>query len=72
MELFEDFDPVDFREVCNNHKELPKIQDLAKILRDILENDPKQILIDYLRSIVLADGHFDPEAWDLGVATTVI
>ncbi len=61
MKLFDGFDPVDFRAYCENHKELPSPKSLAEILKEILDDKEKQIILDYLRAISEADGNVDPD-----------
>lgn len=60
-ELFKDFDPVDFREACSGHDELPAAGRLAGLLRDLLDDDQKMSMFRYLNAIAVADGHVDPK-----------
>ncbi len=60
-QLFEGFDPVDFREMCDRHTDLPASDKLAAVLKDVLSEDHKEALIAYLEEIAKADGVVDPK-----------
>lgn len=59
--LFEDFDPVEFRETCNNLNEIPNIEQLSEFLAEILEPDQKSLVLQYLKAIAQADGEISSE-----------
>lgn len=64
-ELFSHFDPVDFREACNAHEELPAINRLAGFLKETLDEDQRSTIFAYLNAIAEADGDIDPREQDL-------
>ncbi|MEO1448197.1 MAG: TerB family tellurite resistance protein, partial [Bacteroidota bacterium] len=55
------FDEAAFRLVVNGHKEIPAIKDLATLLKDLLNEDGKQLVFRYLLAIASADGMVSPE-----------
>jgi Zn-dependent protease with chaperone function/uncharacterized tellurite resistance protein B-like protein len=60
--LFEDFDSVEFREYCNNPGQIPDVMKLAEAMKEVLEDEHKELIITYLRAISEADGSAsDPE-----------
>jgi Zn-dependent protease with chaperone function/tellurite resistance protein len=61
VKLFDGFDPVDFRAYCENHEELPNPKSLAEVLKELLTDSEKKILLDYLKAISEADGDVDPD-----------
>jgi Zn-dependent protease with chaperone function/tellurite resistance protein len=61
MNIFDGFDSVDFRAYCENHNELPSPKSLAEVLKDVLNDNEKKIILDYLRAISEADGDVDPD-----------
>ena len=61
MKLFDGFDPVDFRAYCEGHKDLPSPKNLAEVLKEILNDNEKKLILDYLRAISEADGDVDPD-----------
>jgi Zn-dependent protease with chaperone function/tellurite resistance protein len=61
VRLLEDFDSVEFREVCNNLHELPDVIALAGILARVLKDEHKSIVLQYLSAIAGADGQVSPE-----------
>lgn len=62
---FADFDPVDFRDCCNNPEDLPDAEKIADYLNDILTDDQKQSVLRYLNEIAAADGEVADEEFDL-------
>ena len=54
--IFADFDDAEFYKVLGNHKHLPKVADLAKMLADILEDKEKSLVFGYLAEIAASDG----------------
>ena len=64
-QLFTQFDPVDFRETCNAHEELPAIKRLAGFLKETLDEDQRSTIFAYLNAIAEADGDIDPREQDL-------
>jgi Zn-dependent protease with chaperone function/tellurite resistance protein len=59
--LLEDFDSVEFREVCNNLHEVPDVQALSELLANVLEDEHKSLILRYLNAIAGADGEVSPE-----------
>jgi tellurite resistance protein len=59
--LLEDFDSVDFREVCNNLHEVPDVTALSELLASVLEDEHKSLILRYLNAIAAADGQVSPE-----------
>ena len=57
--LISEFDSVDFRETCNLN-DLPKFVDLVDLLKDVLDQEMKDILYKYLEEIAKADGTVSP------------
>jgi len=60
-QLFEDFDSVEFREVCNNLAETPDIQALSELLANVLEDEHKTLILRYLKAIAEADDDVSSE-----------
>lgn len=56
QKLFEDFDSVEFREYCNDPDQIPDIVKLSEALGEVLENEHKDLVIQYLHAISEADG----------------
>lgn len=54
--LFEDFDSVEFREYCNNPEQIPDVEQLSAAMKEVLEDEHKDLVIQYLRAISEADG----------------
>lgn len=63
--LIEDFDAVDFREVCNNPTEQPDVQELTELWTSALGDDQKSHILRYLTAIAEADGEVAPEEQSL-------
>lgn len=59
--LFDGFDPIEFREACENVGDLPSASELAVVLNDVLEQDMKREVVSYLRAISEADEEVAPE-----------
>lgn len=59
--LFEDFDSVEFREYCNHPEQITDVASLSKAMRDVLENEHKDLIIKYLRAISEADGNLSDD-----------
>lgn len=59
--LFEDFDSVEFREYCNIPEQIPDIVNLSEALNDVLTDEHKGMVINYLRAISEADGDVSKE-----------
>ena len=61
QQLFEDFDSVEFREYCNSPEQIPDVVELSKALSEVLEDEHKAVVINYLRAISEADGNVSEE-----------
>jgi len=61
QKLFEDFDSVEFREYCNDPDQIPDVAELSKAMREVLEDEHKDLIIQYLRAISEADGNVSKE-----------
>ncbi len=59
--LFEEFDSVEFREYCNNHEQIPDVAKLSEAMSEVLEDEHKDLIINYLRAISEADGNVSEE-----------
>ncbi len=59
--LFNDFDSVDFRNVCKNLDSLPNFQDIIDLLKPILEEDLKIGIYNYLNEIANSDNDLAKE-----------
>ena len=59
QKLFEDFSPRKLRSKLSNAKKMPDPQDLALMLRDVLEYDAKRAICTYLWMIAASDGNVD-------------
>jgi len=57
--LFEDFDNIDFRSCCDNYKDLPNFVNTLTILKDIINEEQKLGIYNYLKSVSEADGDID-------------
>lgn len=56
--IFDNFNVQEFRETLN--KKIPSNHDLTIILKDILDDEGKVIILSYLTEIAKSDGHMDP------------
>jgi tellurite resistance protein len=61
QKLFEDFDSVEFREYCNDPEQIPDVAALLEAMREVLEDEHKDLVIQYLRAISEADGNVSKE-----------
>ena len=57
--LISEFDSVDFREACKSG-DLPDFVDLVDLLKDVLDQEMKDLLYRYLEEIAKADGLVSP------------
>jgi len=57
--IFSDFDEAAFRLILKNQKELPSVNDLTTLLKDVLNEEGKVVLFQYLLAIAQSDGHVD-------------
>lgn len=55
-EMFEDFDPIEFREYCSRDDIFDKSDEIAEAISPILDGDAKKILLDALQAVAEADG----------------
>lgn len=60
-EVFEGFDEAALRLILQNSKDIPAAEDLARMLRDVLDNDGKTKVMVFLSEIAIADGNVSPE-----------
>jgi uncharacterized tellurite resistance protein B-like protein len=60
-EVFEGFDEAALRLILQNSKDIPAAEDLAGMLRDVLDNDGKTKVMVFLSEIAIADGSVSPE-----------
>lgn len=56
-QLIEGFDPLDFREICRGTVDLPEIEMISGILKDVLDEAHKRAILEYLEAIAHADGN---------------
>ena len=49
--LFQDFDPVDFRERCNNPDDIPDVEKLTEIIGAMVTEEGKALILKYLKAI---------------------
>ena len=57
QQLFEDFDSVEFREYCNDSELIPDVVQLSESLGEVLEDEHKELIMNYLRDISEVDGN---------------
>jgi Zn-dependent protease with chaperone function/uncharacterized tellurite resistance protein B-like protein len=57
--LFEDYDPVEFREYINHPENIPDIDDLTQIIGDVLPEEEKILILKYLKAISEVDKDVD-------------
>lgn len=71
--LFGDFDEERFRVLWERHARLPSPMDLAPLLREVLDRDQKDAVLDFLLEIARADRHVDDreDALLVGVAASM-
>jgi uncharacterized tellurite resistance protein B-like protein len=60
-EVFDNFDEAALRMIVEHGKGLPPVEDLAMMLRDVIDQEAKEKVMVYLSEIALADGHVAPE-----------
>ena len=60
-EVFGEFDEAALRMIVMDGKDLPPVEDLASMLRDVLDDEAKDKVMVYLAEIAMADGHVAPE-----------
>ena len=78
-QVFGEFDEAALRMLVLNGKDLPPPEDLARMLRDAVDDEQKQNIMVYLSEIAIADGHVAPEEREmlekvsegLGIQTSV-
>ena len=78
-EVFGEFDEAALRLLVEHGKDLPPVEDLAAMLRDVLDSEAKEKVMVYLAEIAMADGHVAPEEREvlekvgagLGVSSTL-
>lgn len=58
--LINEFDSVDFRETCKSD-DLPDFSELVDLLKDVLDQEMKDVLYRYLEEVAKADGEISPE-----------
>ena len=63
--MFENFDPIDFRDCCNHPDELPDPVRTADYLTGTLSRDQKETIVRYLNAIAAADGEVADSEFDL-------
>ena len=61
QQLFDDFNPARLTEACNRPQELPAAKDLGSMLREVLSDEQKAILFNYMMEIAQADGVVSPD-----------
>lgn len=57
--LFQDFDPVDFRERCNNPDDIPDVENLTELIGAMVNEDGKPLILRYLKAISESDQDVD-------------
>lgn len=57
-QIFDGFDAVEFREFCKNRDALPELKSLVQTLNEVLTEEHKEKLLDYLEKIAMADSEF--------------
>lgn len=60
-QLFTEFEVEEFFKVMKNHKALPGVAELAFLLAEILEENEKALVYQYLAEIAASDGHVADE-----------
>ncbi|NVB42488.1 TerB family tellurite resistance protein [Pseudenhygromyxa sp. WMMC2535] len=64
-QLFTDFSADDFFRVLKNHKDLPGVEELAYLLGQILEDNEKALIYQYLAEIAASDGEVADEEQEM-------
>ena len=62
--LISEFDAVDFREACKS-TDLPDFVNLVDLLKDVLDQEMKDVVYKYLETVAKADGAVSPEEQQL-------
>lgn len=57
--IFPNFDEARFRLLCSSKQKLPELIDIAPLLNNIMNEEGKKLILQYLIAIAQADGHFD-------------
>ncbi len=57
--LFQDFDPVDFRERCNNPDDIPDVEKLTELIGAMVNEEGKPLILRYLKAISESDQDVD-------------
>ena len=60
-EVFEGFDEARLRMILQHGKDLPSADDLAGMLRDVLDQESKAKVMEFLSEIAMADGRVAKE-----------
>lgn len=60
-EVFEGFDEAGLRMLLQHGKDLPKVEDLAGMLKGVMDQEEKAKVMVFLSEIAIADGHVAPE-----------
>jgi Zn-dependent protease with chaperone function/uncharacterized tellurite resistance protein B-like protein len=63
--MFDEFDPIDFRDCCNHPDELPDPVSTSGFLNNTLSQEQKQTVMRYLNAIAAADGEVADSEFDL-------
>lgn len=59
--IFDDFDEASLHMLLNDSKNLPPVQDTAKLLKDQISQEEKVKIFKYLAAIAQSDGHIAAE-----------
>lgn len=59
--LIADFDPVDFRALVNNLDQIPDFRELISAMKDMLNDNWKKTIYEYLKEIAYADNELAEE-----------
>ena len=62
--LISEFDSEDFREACKS-SDLPDFVKLVDLLKDVLDQEMKNLIYRYLEQVAMADGAVSPEEQEL-------
>ena len=63
--VFEGFDEAGLRMILQHGKDIPPAEDLAAMLRNVLDNDGKSKVMVFLSEIAMADGNVSQEERDM-------
>ncbi|MCA9682350.1 MAG: TerB family tellurite resistance protein [Myxococcales bacterium] len=64
-QLFTDFKANEFFKIMKNHKDLPGVEELSYLLAQILEDNEKALVYQYLVEIAGSDGHVAVEEQEM-------